>query len=61
MPAQAFRISEGEVFPGHVPEMQNFHAPRLQDNAVIDIQRRMLKPPGSWTTVYRCAEIWKIL
>jgi hypothetical protein len=53
-------LEEG-ISSGLMPEMQDFHFSLLKDNPVIDVERRVLKPPDTRVAAHGRAEIGEVL
>jgi hypothetical protein len=48
-----------EVFSGAMPEMQNFNCSPVLVHAVVDVERRMKKPPELRMSFYGSADVRK--
>ena len=63
-PRRLARVAPNEllefgVFSGAMPEMQNFNCSPVLVHAVVDVERRMKKPPESRMSFYASADVRK--
>lgn len=50
------------IFSGAMPEMQNFNCSPFLVQTIVDVERRVEKPPEMWMSLYGSADvrmIWK--